>query len=220
MASNHTAHFGLNQWAATDPVLREDFNEDNQKIEEALSAPPLYGKIREVVTTEAATQVEFDLSDLDLDTYRVLEFDLTIPGGDTIITLENARLRLYFNDTDTILQSCFNSRGNYSDSISDSVVSEDLATPYQVGMPPTQIHLTLYPAPAGTLADSNGRTAFRAMGGTSHATFFDDNSNVATFHEYGFRVYAPTLEKLVLKKKTTVTKLPVGTTLQIYGVRV
>ena len=32
MASNHTANFGLNQWAATDPVLREDFNEDNQTL--------------------------------------------------------------------------------------------------------------------------------------------------------------------------------------------
>ena len=36
MASNHTANFGLSQWAATDPVLREDFNADNQKIEEAM----------------------------------------------------------------------------------------------------------------------------------------------------------------------------------------
>ena len=38
MASNHTAAFGLNQWAATDPVLREDFNADNQKIEAAMKA--------------------------------------------------------------------------------------------------------------------------------------------------------------------------------------
>ena len=37
MASNHTVHFGLNQWAATDPVLREDFNADNASIEEALA---------------------------------------------------------------------------------------------------------------------------------------------------------------------------------------
>ena len=36
MASNHTAAFGLNQWAATDQVVREDFNEDNRKIEAAL----------------------------------------------------------------------------------------------------------------------------------------------------------------------------------------
>ena len=46
MASNHTANFGLNQWAATDPVLREDFNADNASIEEALAemAAELEGK--------------------------------------------------------------------------------------------------------------------------------------------------------------------------------
>ena len=36
MASNHTAAFGLNQWAATDQVVREEFNLDNQKIDEVL----------------------------------------------------------------------------------------------------------------------------------------------------------------------------------------
>lgn len=36
MASNHTQHYGLCQWEATDAVLRTDFNEDNQKIDAAL----------------------------------------------------------------------------------------------------------------------------------------------------------------------------------------
>lgn len=36
MASNHTQHYGLCQWEATDGVLRVDFNEDNQKIDRAL----------------------------------------------------------------------------------------------------------------------------------------------------------------------------------------
>ena len=36
MASNHTQHYGLCQWEATDAVLRTDFNEDNQKIDTAL----------------------------------------------------------------------------------------------------------------------------------------------------------------------------------------
>lgn len=36
MASNHTQHYGLCQWEATDAVLRADFNEDNQKIDAAL----------------------------------------------------------------------------------------------------------------------------------------------------------------------------------------
>ena len=33
-----TEHYQLNQWEKTDRVLREDFNEDNRKIEAALTA--------------------------------------------------------------------------------------------------------------------------------------------------------------------------------------
>lgn len=34
--STQTEHIGLHQWESTDPFLREDFNEDNRKIDEAL----------------------------------------------------------------------------------------------------------------------------------------------------------------------------------------
>lgn len=37
MASNYTENYGLCQWEATDQVLRTEFNEDNAKIDEALS---------------------------------------------------------------------------------------------------------------------------------------------------------------------------------------
>lgn len=36
MASNHTENYGLCQWEATDQVLREEFNEDNAKVDAAL----------------------------------------------------------------------------------------------------------------------------------------------------------------------------------------
>ena len=36
MASNQTTNYGLNQWEATDQVLRTDFNADNSKIDAAL----------------------------------------------------------------------------------------------------------------------------------------------------------------------------------------
>lgn len=36
MATNHTANYQLNQWEATDQVLRTDFNEDNAKVDSAL----------------------------------------------------------------------------------------------------------------------------------------------------------------------------------------
>lgn len=38
MATNHTANYQLNQWEATDQVLRTDFNEDNTKIDTALKS--------------------------------------------------------------------------------------------------------------------------------------------------------------------------------------
>lgn len=38
MASNYTEHYGLCQWKATDQVLREEFNQDQAKIDEALKA--------------------------------------------------------------------------------------------------------------------------------------------------------------------------------------
>lgn len=37
MASNYTENYGLCQWEATDQVLRTEFNEDNAKIDAALS---------------------------------------------------------------------------------------------------------------------------------------------------------------------------------------
>ena len=37
MATNHTTNYQLNQWEATDQVLRTDFNEDNAKIDAALA---------------------------------------------------------------------------------------------------------------------------------------------------------------------------------------
>lgn len=36
MASNYTENYGLCQWEATDQVLREEFNQDNDKIDKVL----------------------------------------------------------------------------------------------------------------------------------------------------------------------------------------
>jgi len=38
MASNQTSNYKLNQWAAEDRIIREEFNADNQKIETALTS--------------------------------------------------------------------------------------------------------------------------------------------------------------------------------------
>ena len=38
MSTNHTTNYNLNQWEATDKVLRTEFNADNAKIDAALKA--------------------------------------------------------------------------------------------------------------------------------------------------------------------------------------
>ena len=38
MSTNHTTNYNLNQWEATDKVLRAEFNEDNAKIDAALKS--------------------------------------------------------------------------------------------------------------------------------------------------------------------------------------
>lgn len=42
MASNYTEHYGLCQWETTDQVLREEFNQDNEKVDTVLNT--LYEK--------------------------------------------------------------------------------------------------------------------------------------------------------------------------------
>ena len=37
-STNHTPNLNLNQWAENDPVIREDFNADNAKIDAAVAA--------------------------------------------------------------------------------------------------------------------------------------------------------------------------------------
>ena len=38
MSTKHTSNYALSQWEASDPVVRVEFNADNQKIDDALAA--------------------------------------------------------------------------------------------------------------------------------------------------------------------------------------
>ena len=48
MAANQTTNYQLNQWEATDQVLRTDFNADNAKIDAALA--DLSGTVLHIAT--------------------------------------------------------------------------------------------------------------------------------------------------------------------------
>ena len=65
MATNHTTHYDLNQWQATDQVLRTDFNADNVRLEAALAA--LEGSKLGHVQTIRSTTLEQNFYRIDMD---------------------------------------------------------------------------------------------------------------------------------------------------------
>ena len=75
-----TTNYQLNQWDATDRVLRTDFNSDNQKIDAAIAevrAENPLAVLRVLTATQTANQT-LDLSWADWEAYREIHiyFDL------------------------------------------------------------------------------------------------------------------------------------------------
>ena len=74
MASNHTPNYNLNQWQATDRVIRTDFNKDNAKIDAALAAGAAQRRdidtrahpilLKTLTSGEAAKKVSFELPNI------------------------------------------------------------------------------------------------------------------------------------------------------------
>ena len=73
---NSTANYSLNQWDASDRIMREDFNADNAKIDAALkSLQPTfvpYVPLRTITTSASTQQIDITLSDIDWSVYRHL----------------------------------------------------------------------------------------------------------------------------------------------------
>lgn len=62
-SSNTTENFGLNQWLGSDMVLREDFNSDNVKIDEAIySLMPATGTYTGIATTFTNTSSDQEIN--------------------------------------------------------------------------------------------------------------------------------------------------------------
>jgi hypothetical protein len=70
-SSNKTPNLALNQWQRSDPVVMDDFNADNAKLDAALGGMAV-DRLLTVVTSAAANQVDLDLSGLDLTKYAQL----------------------------------------------------------------------------------------------------------------------------------------------------
>lgn len=63
--STQTEHIGLHQWESADPFLREDFNDDNSKIDQAV------GEVREQGrrTAEGLEDMFYNVYNLLLQNY-------------------------------------------------------------------------------------------------------------------------------------------------------
>ena len=77
MANAQTEHYGLNQWSPEDPVLREEFNQDNTKIEEMLykleAQQPMVCLKHEVLQT-AAKSYRLNVSGINSGDFSGLRF--------------------------------------------------------------------------------------------------------------------------------------------------
>ena len=71
-STNQTPHLGLSQWVLTDPFRMDDFNQDNAKIDAAVSAIP-YEKLMDVTTSADAAQVDLNVSGIDFTKYAVVQ---------------------------------------------------------------------------------------------------------------------------------------------------
>lgn len=96
-STNHTPNLGLNQWEANDPVLREDFNADNAKIDAAAAMVRL-GSI--TVPTDTQT-ITVDLTPCDPSRFHTILVELLLrsspdtDNGDTVTCDFNSGENLY-----------------------------------------------------------------------------------------------------------------------------
>ena len=75
MATNHTENYNLNLWEPTDKFVREEFNENTNKLDAALACHPsaeLLWSATVEETEEPVNNLKFDLSNVDWSRYMAL----------------------------------------------------------------------------------------------------------------------------------------------------
>ncbi|WP_298025316.1 hypothetical protein [uncultured Dysosmobacter sp.] len=89
MASNHTQHYSLSQWQATDEVVRTDFNADNAKIDAALhgleeNKPGRIQHIKTVPAPGSGSSFTVSLDDIDWGQWETVSVFFKCPLYSTI----------------------------------------------------------------------------------------------------------------------------------------
>ena len=90
MSTNKTQHYQLNQWEAEDAVLRTEFNEDNQKIDGALSA--LSAGLEGAATVEQLTALSGALQSVQAANRLELLLDRTLTQNTEKVALDVSQL--------------------------------------------------------------------------------------------------------------------------------
>ena len=218
-STNKTPYYGLNQWAASDPVLREDFNADNAKIDAAIKSAASVVKLKEVTTTAAAQQVEFDLSDIDLDRYQELKFCMELLPESKISYAEV--ICGYFNEV--------NAFGPNNRMESVKAIGSSSTMLYLHGQF-SQTTYTLFPSfwtirtsvsdEQSSLTEDMGRYS---LVGESYCVMRGSSGIVAVVADNScqFHVVVSSLNKLILAVQNeggTQQKIAAGSKLKVYGV--
>jgi hypothetical protein len=127
-----TQNYQLNQWDATDRILREDFNEDNARIDAALEGTKPFTKLKEFTISQTGTQVEANISDIDFSQYHYvildilgsmsgsLKFYCNTPAGSSY---------MYFSGNSTF----YNSLGNIVSNAAGKISGRIIFFPYHNG---------------------------------------------------------------------------------------
>ena len=128
MASEHTANYGLSQWAGTDAFSRLDFNADNLALDTALKqmadmlgVMPLV-QIKKTVAGSNCQQLSLNVSDVDFSEYLYVELILDLK----IATSNNASHFLRLNNVSTSSYRVTTSAGNTGTTITALLPNEIL----------------------------------------------------------------------------------------------
>lgn len=110
-SSGKTPNIQLNQWADTDPIMRLDFNADNQKLDAALNAVP-YRTLADVTTTAPLSRIDVNIGRPFSD-FQEIEF--------VISGLKHNYNDVTLYDYDILLQNLTNLYYNYNVSDTNSL---------------------------------------------------------------------------------------------------
>ena len=122
-STGKTQRLELNQWSENDPVMRVDFNADNQKLDDAIAAIP-FVKLADVLTSSNAQQIDVRFPS-SIDNYQALwvyASGVSISGNDqdarVLIRLQSMSGTVYSARNNITIASSDESTGSQSNYLS------------------------------------------------------------------------------------------------------